>query len=874
MTADMEVGAPARTPTELAAAQATHSTLTIQRGAYEPDGSFQSLLKVLGFRDSERVALCSKPSPKGRFTSDLGTVRTAPHRARRVAHVDCWFGTAPLHPITKGRGTAADVAGIVCVFADLDFEPGKARDEATARAIIAGVSERLGSQPVGVIRSGHGLQPLWKLKRDATTTFNVGPDPRRDHAVVVLAGFGSLVSAVAAEHDATVDSVFELARILRTPNTTNRKDPTVPVTTSVEFPEGASALTLAQVGAARPAKLAPVAKAPAAASAPAAAKATPRQPRRLLAVRDDGELDPWAAAARGGELDRLDELAAVPWQPGARWDSGVHAVACNLIELSNTPSANYSRERAHDDFMAHAPRDDSWGADQHEQKWRSALATVGDKGRERTARPDAPDAGEKDDEDDKFSAAAVVIEHVTRRYDIGVTPSGEPFAVPRKGPRLPVMLGMKGGALRARVTADLYDGKRVLRAQAVDDGFRVILARAVASTTATVLHLRVAHLGERVVIDLGQPGSAQCVDIGPDGWKVLDNPPAGVLFQRTSATRPIPTPTRGGSLEPLRELLGFASTDPRWTLIRGWLVAQFFAGIPRPLLLFLGPPGVAKTSHARQVVSVLDPREELGSNFGKAISDDQVKALSRYLVSYDNLASVSEVVSDHLCRLVSGDEIDKRKLFSDGELVTITYRRTGVMTAVTLPGLRADALERVITLGLDRIPEGQRRTESVLRAEFAQAHPAILGGLCDALSTTLARLPAVRASKGHRPRWADFHEVLSAYDPHCASAYLDSLTESMADAADADPFVVAVCAWLTSVGGAWKGAPQDAWGQADHHRKTQPGGFDTAQWWPRGGPQFSAALVRATEPLRAKGIAVERRRADGRRILSLTTVTP
>ncbi len=603
--------------------------------------------------------------------------------------------------------------------------------------------------------------------------------------------------------------------------------------------------------------------------------------------------DAYLRKAVGDELRRLDAMREAATADGLGydgepWDVTTFAVACNLVELSNGSDDAYPLDRAYADLFDHAPTDAGFPSSRVAEKWASAQKTVGDKARARRAAPVADGGGTTKPveggggttgqpgggEEDKFSAAAVVIEHVTRRYDLGVTSNGEPFAVPRRGPRLPVMLGVSGGTLRSKVTADLYDGRRVLRAQAVDDGFRVIIARASSAIEATTLHLRVADLGERIVLDLGQPGSARCVVIDRTGWTVRENPPEGVLFRRTPATRPLPEPVRGGSLDLLRGLLGFSADDQRWALVRGWLVASLFAERTRPMLTFVGPPGSAKTTRARLVVSVLDPRAELGSNFGKAIADDQTKALSRFLVSYDNLASVSEAVSDHLCRLVTGDEIDRRRLYTDADLSTITYRRTGVMTAVTLPGLRADALERVVLLPLDRIPEAGRRSEAALRGAFDEAHPRILGAVFDALVGTLNRLPAAAAAVVKRPRMSDYYDVLAAYDEEAAQAYRDAAADVMADAAEADPFVAAVRAWLASVNGSWKGTPSEVYAEATAHRRRQPStAFDSqSQWWPRTSAAFVGALDKATEPLRAVGIYVKRGKSNGLRFLSLTTV--
>lgn len=86
--------------------------------------------------------------------------------------------------------------------------------------------------------------------------------------------------------------------------------------------------------------------------------------------------DKYVSAAVQGELDRLNDCARSGWG-GPAWDSTTYEVACNLIEISNTPGSDYSQSTAYSDFMANAPTDEKFGPRQHEAKWNSALRKVG-----------------------------------------------------------------------------------------------------------------------------------------------------------------------------------------------------------------------------------------------------------------------------------------------------------------------------------------------------------------------------------------------------------------------------------------------------------------------------------------------------------------
>jgi hypothetical protein len=309
-----------------------------------------------------------------------------------------------------------------------------------------------------------------------------------------------------------------------------------------------------------------------------------------------------------------------------------------------------------------------------------------------------------------------------------------------------------------------------------------------------VLNLRCARWGDGLVLDLGHPDSARCVVVTADGWEIREEPPEGVLFRRTSATLPLPDPARGvapdDGLAELRDLVGMTTEkDDRWLLVRGWLVAVILPDVPRPLLSFLGPAGSAKTSRAWMVVSVLDPKPDgkLGSSFGKNLSDDQVKALAHYLVAYDNLGSVSEAVSDHLARVVTGDSAERRKLYTDDELAAVNYRRSGVFTAITLPPVQPDTLARLVPIACSYVPEELRRPEAELWQRWHDAHPRMLGAVLGDAVTMLRRLPEVREKEQPLPRMADYFLALQAVDPLLAEAYVRATDEAMSTAAEGDP---------------------------------------------------------------------------------------
>jgi hypothetical protein len=195
------------------------------------------LLEELGRDPDERIPICI--TRRGEFRATVATVDDVAALATACADLDCWYGAAPLHPrVIAGKGHARDVVGLRELYADLDVKSGGMPTYDAAADVIDDLSEMLGSRPVGVVQSGHGLQPHWAIERGDGTDWPDETDPRHSVAAALLRRWGRLVKHVGTSRKGSVDGVFNLDRILRVPGTTNRKDPDRPVRTTIGWNSG------------------------------------------------------------------------------------------------------------------------------------------------------------------------------------------------------------------------------------------------------------------------------------------------------------------------------------------------------------------------------------------------------------------------------------------------------------------------------------------------------------------------------------------------------------------------------------------------------------------------------------------------------------
>lgn len=191
-------------------------------------------LEALGFTDDEFVAICHKNSSTQDFrTAVLPPAAVAGYVEQVSADADVWLGVNPtLGPIRTDakRGGAESITRLTSLYCDLDIKANGCRDFEHANQIVAELSSALGEYPTMLVYSGHGIQPYWAIEDGEIS------DSIRGYAEQLLSRWGRLVRAVAS--DIKVDSVFDLPRILRCPDTANRKE-SVPIDVTCVAGQGA-----------------------------------------------------------------------------------------------------------------------------------------------------------------------------------------------------------------------------------------------------------------------------------------------------------------------------------------------------------------------------------------------------------------------------------------------------------------------------------------------------------------------------------------------------------------------------------------------------------------------------------------------------------
>ncbi|MCE7081556.1 ATP-binding protein [Streptomyces sp. ST2-7A] len=470
----------------------------------------------------------------------------------------------------------------------------------------------------------------------------------------------------------------------------------------------------------------------------------------------------------------------------------------------------------------------------------------------------------------KQSVASRLVELATARYDLVTGADGNrPYAIERDGPNVVLPLRGKAG-LRQRLarTFTAANAGEVPSQSALADAMTVLEGIAGESDPVPV-HMRCGRAADgSIVVDLGT-ADGRCVVVSPYGWELTERSP--ILFRRSGAMAPMPIPRADddfGGLERLRALMNIDDTGFRQLV--AWMVAAWIPDLPHPILTLKGEQGTGKSKAASMVINLIDPSDAPKRSLPRDVKSWSAQAFNSWALCLDNVSVIPPWLSDTLCKAVTGDGIVDRALYTDDDVVVLSFRRVLAMTTIDAGALAGDLAERLLMLDLELIDSSRRSGEAELDAAFDAARPAILAALFDLLASVMAVLPGVRLAS--LPRMADFARVLAAVDAvqewNTLSAYLSASANVAADALEGDPFGAAVAA-LVERHGTWSGTA------AALLELLLPAGVEghRPHGWPKDATRAGGKLKRLAPLLRSIGINVNEARTgkQRQRIYTLTT---
>jgi hypothetical protein len=410
-------------------------------------------------------------------------------------------------------------------------------------------------------------------------------------------------------------------------------------------------------------------------------------------------------------------------------------------------------------------------------------------------------------------------------------------------------------------------------AQAMADALAAIEARAQHEGIRRSVSLRLADYNGVIYLDLCD-ADWRAVEMRPDGWRVVADPP--VRFRRTKGMLALPEPVPGGTLDALRPFVNVAD-DTQWVLLISWLLAALRPTGPYPVLVLHGEHGSAKSTLAEIVRKLIDPNTAPLRTEPREPRDLMIAASNSWCLALDNVSHLFAWLSDGLCRLSTGAGFAIRTLYTDDEETILTAERPVLLTGIEEVVSRPDLLGRALLLALPPLKDRRRQAERELWRSFEIVRPGILGALLDAVCGAMARYDKVTLPS--LPRMADFAVWATAAEPTLRwhpgivmAAYTSNREAGHEVAIEASPIGSLLCQWAGEVG-AWTGTAAELLtalsAKADEITRR-------SKSWP-GSPRALSGLVRRLAPtLRETGIEVildkAREPQTGRRLIQVRQV--
>jgi hypothetical protein len=419
--------------------------------------------------------------------------------------------------------------------------------------------------------------------------------------------------------------------------------------------------------------------------------------------------------------------------------------------------------------------------------------------------------------------------------------------------------------------AFLLDKKRAPTPTAVKNAIRALQAVARRRGERHEVYIRSATIDGRIYVDLAND-QRQAVEIDANGWRIISNPP--VRFWRPTGMRPLPEPQRGQSIERLRRYANL--TDAGFILLVQLLVDALHPRDERPVGCFVGGEGRGKSTLAKVVQRVLDPRATNTGNPPPTVRELIGRARNGTVLVFDNLSTLSQDMSDAICRLASGISSGMRKLFTDTTQINVGGSRPIMFTAVRNPVTAPDLAERMVVLKIPAVRDEQRITNRKFWSAFERDLPYILGALYHITACGLRELPHVQLTRP--PRLAEFFEGgIACETGHGLGSFLTAFDTAAQEALDAvvedNAIALAVITFMANrKGRAWSGNATALKSELEVHDRTEAH-VTTWKTWPHDVRVFGAGLWKLQTVLHKAGIElVEGERTKDRhrgRILEL-----
>jgi hypothetical protein len=168
------------------------------------------------------------------------------------------------------------------------------------------------------------------------------------------------------------------------------------------------------------------------------------------------------------------------------------------------------------------------------------------------------------------------------------------------------------------------------------------------------------------------------VKIAQHGWSIEESANVPIMFvmhSRNQIAQVLPSKQYPGDiLDRFMSILNVKGEDNK-LMLKCYVISLFIPAITKPVLILHGEQGAAKTALEELIRSVVDPSSAATLTFPGTIEELIQQLSHNYLAYYDNVSTISDWISDQLCRAVTGSGFSKRELYSNDSDIIYNFKR-------------------------------------------------------------------------------------------------------------------------------------------------------------------------------------------------------
>ncbi|SGY81432.1 hypothetical protein [Moritella viscosa] len=336
----------------------------------------------------------------------------------------------------------------------------------------------------------------------------------------------------------------------------------------------------------------------------------------------------------------------------------------------------------------------------------------------------------------------------------------------------------------------------------------IILDGAVIEAAEFNSYLNAAFPNEGVILDSNdQNGGALLLR---DGVVASDNAPTGLTFIHKPAKGKLTYIPSGGDnlkLEKLHDLFSNLNRNQFYLVlayITFILAHPRSQGLTYPMLYVYGSAGTGKTTVVKLITKLLGLGQDTVKTLPKSERDLVAIAANHYILCFDNVANISNELSNAFCNVVTGATVTARTLHTNTDTTDIETHQPIIMTAITLPR-QYDLTTRAAFLNTSK-PTKSYRNENEIFQLLDVMLPEVQSWLLDTTAKTMMNVNDVESIIDHRAasyiQWvAGFEKTMGIEDQSVQKCFMKETEEGLnQQTAEHNPFITSITAAVEEFG--------------------------------------------------------------------------